>query len=659
MVVIPKQVKFILYLYALGIIFFLVFRIVLLLTNPEDVFSLPENERISLILRAFLMGFRFDTVVSGYLLCIPVLVLFLTGFFKREFRWIYLLMFYFTGTLYTAAFLAGSADIPFFKHYFSRLSTAVFNWGGENKFIFEMITGEKSYFIYFIFFLFISGTFWYIYVKYLKKVLLASSEYRPLRNAVYFLIFAPVLFIAIRGRIEAKSPIRVGTAYFSAYAFPNQLGLNPLFTFIRSYLDDISNKSQQLELLPDDKALTNTKTFFNQNGGSSYSFLSREYAVENPPLKANVILILMESMSAEKMRWFGSKKNLTPKLDSLAMVSYLFENFYTAGIHTYNGIFSTLYSYPALLRQHPMKVTVIPEMSGLPITLWKNGYSTVFFTTHDEQFDNMSGFMYANGFEKIVSQKDYPSELVAGATGVPDHIMFEHSIPVINSLNKSGKPFFAALLTASDHGPYYIPDYIPFRPKSKGIQDQIIEYADWSLYLFMKLASEQSWYRNTIFIFAADHGAALDPIYDMPLSFNHSPLLIHSPELLKEPKIFKDLCGQIDIFPTVMHLLRIPYVNHTMGINVFMEKRPYIFFSNDDKIGCVNDKYFLVVRMSGGESLYDYKAKSTIDEIHENASLAADMKNYAFSMMQTSQLVLRQLSSLQKSPVKEAFHSTR
>ncbi|NIS38165.1 hypothetical protein GWN91_03100, partial [Candidatus Saccharibacteria bacterium] len=40
-----------------------------------------------------------------------------------------------------------------------------------------------------------------------------------------------LIFLAIRGRISAKSPIRWGTAFFSNYAFANQLGLNPLYTF--------------------------------------------------------------------------------------------------------------------------------------------------------------------------------------------------------------------------------------------------------------------------------------------------------------------------------------------------------------------------------------------------------------------------------------------
>jgi glucan phosphoethanolaminetransferase (alkaline phosphatase superfamily) len=69
----------------------------------------------------------------------------------------------------------------------------------------------------------------------------------------------------------------------------------------------------------------------------------------------NVVLIIMESMSAAKMKRHGSAEELTPFLDSLSNNSIYFENIYTTGKHTFNGIFSTLFSFPALYRQHSMK----------------------------------------------------------------------------------------------------------------------------------------------------------------------------------------------------------------------------------------------------------------------------------------------------------------
>ena len=52
------------------------------------------------------------------------------------------------------------------------------------------------------------------------------------------------------------------------------------------------------------------------------------------------------------------------------------------------------------------------------------------------------------------------------------------NMDLVNTIKESvenGKPFFAAFMTASDHGPYYIPEY--FTPRNTETKDQIVEYA--------------------------------------------------------------------------------------------------------------------------------------------------------------------------------------
>jgi glucan phosphoethanolaminetransferase (alkaline phosphatase superfamily) len=82
-------------------------------------------------------------------------------------------------------------------------------------------------------------------------------------------------------------------------------------------------------------------------------------------VKHNVVIIIMESMSAAKMTRHGNTNQLTPFLDSISEQGYYFENAYTAGIHTFNGIFSTLFSFPALFRQHPLKGSSLTKYHGI------------------------------------------------------------------------------------------------------------------------------------------------------------------------------------------------------------------------------------------------------------------------------------------------------
>ena len=50
-------------------------------------------------------------------------------------------------------------------------------------------------------------------------------------------------------------------------------------------------------------------------------------------------------------------------------------------------------------------------------------------------------------------------------------------------------------------------------------------------YEFIKEAKKQDWFDNTLFVFVADHGGAIQPTYDIPLNYFHSPLIFYYQKL--------------------------------------------------------------------------------------------------------------------------------
>ena len=341
---------------------FTLFRIILLFTEFKQLEILPH--KYALIANAFFMGWRFDTVISGYILFFPLLFLSIFSFFNGSKKLLYNIIHYFIFIFFSLAFALCALDIPYFNYYFSRLTIVILSWTDNAAFGFKMIFEETSYFIYFIVFLIVCFLF-YISIKKIKKIIVSNSSSIGnkkinfyISHLLFSLLALAIMFLGIRGRIEKKSPIKVGTAYFSNYAFPNQLGLNPVFTFIQSYIDKLNPENASLHLMDNGLAIKITNT----NLGIKNNQIPFERLVEaksNQP-NANIVLVIMESMSAGKMKRFGNTKNLTPFLDSIANVGLCFNNIYSAGIHTFNGIFSTLFSYPALLKQHPMNATEIP-----------------------------------------------------------------------------------------------------------------------------------------------------------------------------------------------------------------------------------------------------------------------------------------------------------
>jgi len=535
----------IIYLYLIGLALFFIFRLTLFLVEIDRIGEIPDSEKWANILGAFWMGIRFDTVISGYILLLPFILLTVALFFRKAPFIVYRIIFLIVFIVYTIAFLLCAIDIPFFGQFFSRLTVVALEWMSTPAFVFKMIIQEPMYWLYIVPLTAICLLFWFCskrIIHHLRDKHISYNSWTSLTTKIIVsVLFAGLIFVGIRGRITKKSPIRVGTAYFSNYAFINKLGLNPVFTFLRSALDEADDKNKKISLMNPSKALELVRKDFNIVTDTSVSPIARLRGNPNDcVLKKNIVVVLMESMTIRKMSLMGYSDYNTPCLDSLANNGYFFTNIYSSGIHTFNGIYSTLFGYPSLLRQHPMQAVEIKKYKGITSVLRQQGYYNIYITTYDGQFDNAEGFMMANDFDRVVSQKDYPSDMVKSTLGVPDDYMFEFAVPIMTETYKKQGHFFSILTTTSDHGPYVIPEY--FKPKPGDIKNQIVEYADWSIGKFISLSSKEEWFNNTIFVFIADHGAPLEAVYDIPINYHHVPLVIYAPKLLK-PKKFEQVGG--------------------------------------------------------------------------------------------------------------------
>lgn len=641
---IPVSVRYLFSVYIAGILFFTIFRLVLIYSNFQEV---PQvSNKTSLMLQAMLMGWRFDTTVSGYLLALPFVVLVTAdlafGLKKAILKGANI----FLTITYIITFFACATDIPFFATYNERLNITILNWVDSPMFMIKMVAEEWSYLSYFFLFLLMATLFAIILYKIYQRFV-AKAQTEPKAKPFSFarlgvvLLIGGLLFLGIRGRIEEKSPIVVGTAYFSSYNFPNKVGLNPLFTFMNSWFDTFKEENKQLHLMDDKEAIKLAQTYLHITNPNPDYPIVRHVQYDMPPEKYNVIIVQMESMSADFMRRFGNKLNLTPHLDSLANNGYSFDHFYSAGIHTFNGIFSILYGFPALLAKHTMTDAIIPHYTGLPYLMKRNGYQTIFFTTHDEQFDNEGGFVTSNNMERVVGLKDYPSEAKLSTLGVPDHFMFDFSIPILNQYYAASKPFFCHMATTSNHGPYIVPKDIPFKPQHPEVRDGVVEYADWAIGHFMDSASKQPWFNKTIFVFVADHGTYEgNYIGDMGYSLNHIPCIIYAPSILKDaPKVIDKPGGQIDIYPTIAGLLHLNYINNTMGVDLLHDGRQWIYFSADNKVAVADTSSIYIWHTDGRESMYSFR-NTNVNILPQRKQIAVNMKQYAFSMLQTTQWLL-------------------
>jgi len=626
------------YLLAIGI--FTIFRLILFFTCYSFI---TATDSVGAVLHAFLIGLQFDLSIISYIFFLPFLALTVITLTNLRSKLPVKIIFYMLFVLFSVAFIVCAIDIPYFGHFFTRLNITAFQWMDTPLFVLKMIVQEFRYIGYIIPLILLILAFFWGLKRFFSTFMRATQQGGKIwLNIALSLCVAAFIFVGIRGKISMnKHPLRISDAFFCTNPFLNQAGLNSNFTLFWSLLEQ-SKENKTLHLMDSEEALHVVQNSFSIESPDDCSPILRRITPDtlntNP---ANVVIIFMESMSAIRMSHFGNQQQLTPFLDSIAAESYLFENIYSAGIHTYNGMFCTLFSYPTLYNQRPMRYATMSNYKGLASALKKYDYSATFFMTHDSRFDNAEEFLTANDFDEVVSQANYPPDKVVSVLGVPDDFMFDFSIPIINKRHDEQRPFLAVLLTVSNHKPFYIPEY--FSSRQQNAKEQAVEYADWSMNKFMKMAAQQPWFDNTIFVFVADHGALLNDIYSMPLNYHHIPLLIYAPKIITQAKVFDGIGGQIDVFPTIMHLLRLPYVNNTMGIDLLSERRPFIYFSADQKHGVISDSLFLIVSENNDvEGLFRYRTGDTINYSNRYKDMANEMKKYAAAHFQISQFVVSQ-----------------
>ena len=626
--------NYLILVYLSGIVFFTLFRIAETVAYCAQTAGPDDFE--GMYLHALWNGFRFDTTVSTYLLALPMLLLIVGELGRIGKRWYYTIIHYLTMVLYTVAFFGCAADIPYFTGFFTHIDAAALDWVEADTFgtLAGSILGEPVYLLYLAIYIAMMVGWWLIGRLLLRRLLLPNLAQRlPIGWAITaWVLLLGVGFIGMRGRLSGKSPIRISTAYFCSNPFLNQIGVNPIFNFIKSIEDAGKSANKPIHLTEEEEAAA---VWSEQRGWNT----TVDGWPEGSPKGMNVVMVLMESMSADKTSLGSEATSMTPCLDSLMRLSHTFAEAYSAGIHTYNGIYSTLYSQPAILARQIMKNSPMPIVCGLPQTMAAAGYSTTFFAAYDANYDNMRGFLYSNGFEKVVDQSCYPSEEIKSTWGVPDHVLLRHVVEHCDSAYSKG-PFFACCLTCSDHTPFYLPEDVDLVHQRTELADKMVEYADWSIGQFMQMAATRPWFDNTLFVFVADHGTFHTPVYDMALSHNQVPLLFFAPKWIT-PHRDERLASQIDIAPTLLNMLGMAVPESMLGVDLGHTTRPYVYFSADDKIGCVDGELFYLYRAKADKgSLYRYKEQSTEDLIESMPGKADTLRRYAFGMTQTSQRLL-------------------
>lgn len=286
--------------------------------------------------------------------------------------------------------------------------------------------------------------------------------------------------------------------------------------------------------------------------------------------RPNIVLITVESLSADFLTRYGNSRHLTPQLDRLMQQSLVFDSLYAVGNRTVRGLEALSLCMPPCAGESIIK-RKNNRMGNLSVAsvLSKLGYHSQFLYGGDSYFDNMGDFFSHNGYE-VIDRSAIPSKDITFSNiwGVCDEDIFSKAIKVFNADVQSRRPFFAQIMTTSNHRPYTYPDG---RIKVAGdphTREATVRYTDYAIGHFISEARRAPWFANTVFVVIADHCASSAGKTSLPIERYHIPCLVYAPKLIK-PQYVKKVCSQIDVVPTLLSLLRLKSRVRFAGKNIF------------------------------------------------------------------------------------------
>jgi phosphoglycerol transferase MdoB-like AlkP superfamily enzyme len=201
--------------------------------------------------------------------------------------------------------------------------------------------------------------------------------------------------------------------------------------------------------------------------------------------------------------------------------------------------------------------------------LKSKGYITQYIYGGYGYFDNMNAFFSENDYEVIDRTALRKDQIhYANIWGVADEDLFTLAMEKLDQDYSTGKPFFAQVMTVSNHRPYTYPEGRIDIPPAVQKREGAVKYTDYAINHFLRLAAKKPWFTNTIFVIVADHCASAAGSVDLPVTGYHIPMLIYAPAIV-QPAKFERMTAQIDIIPTILGLLKCHYKSRFFGQDIF------------------------------------------------------------------------------------------
>ena len=578
-----ERIIFLLKFYFVQVALFAVYKVLFLQLNAgEEPYSVTD------VFAVAINGLPLDFAVAGYFSVIPLLVTIATIFLqlplKKIIQW-------YSAIISMIITLALVADMSLYPYWEFKLDASFLIYIDSPA---NAIASISIWHLLATIIIFTVCT----YGIYRFLTATCRDRFSPCNKksvaTIVSVLLGAILFLGIRGGVT-ESTNNIGTVFYSDRQILNHSALNPIFSFLYS-VGKIENYSSEYSFV-DEKECS--------------SIIENLYCIDNTvcdtlikTTRPNIIIIIMEGMSARFVEKLGGMKSITPNIDRLIDEGVLFTNCYANSYRTDRGVICTLSGYPSFPKTSVMKSTIKSQkLPSVALSLGRAGYTNTFLYGGDINFTNMKGYLYSTGYHYTFADKDFSStEQESHEWGVGDDITFNKLYDVVMSQTK--EPWHITHLTLSSHEPWNV-------PYDRISEDKIANsfaFTDEQLGKFIDRLKKTDKWENTLVVCIPDHSVVGYPkgIKQTDRERNHIPLLMLG-GAVKRPMRIERLCNQTDMAATLLAQLNLPIDEFTFSRNVLGQNYnyPFAYHSYNNGISLID---------STGFTVYDLDSHTVIHE---------------------------------------------
>ena len=607
-------------LYAVWLLICLAGRVALLGWQRERLGDLGLASKAM----AFVHGWRMDTMVLGFLLAPPVLLLTLApsslqkGVGRVVRGWALLVLLVLT--------FMEVAGFPFFAEYDVRPNILFAEYLRYPREVASMLWKDQrlGLGLSLLFLVAVTLVFWRRAAFARVGEVVSAAWWR---RAAWCLPWLVILFLGIRSSFGHR-PANISDAFYSSNRIANEIAKNTLYSVGDAAYrarQDGGRQAGKYGEIPMEEAYARAFRLFAVAPDAQRPFF-REVPNRFPSARPrNLVIIVEESLGAQFVSFTGGERGLTPSIDALAEHGIAFTNLYSNGTRSIRGLSALSAGFLPMVGDGVIKRP--KSQSGffsLASLLGPHGYFCNFIYGGEARFDNMKAWYLGNGFDEVIEQKDFEHPSFVSTWGVSDEDLLLKANDRYRQLNGAGKPFASVVFSSSNHVPFELPE-----GKIEWVEGvdrfsvrNAIKYSDYAVGRFFELARKEAYFANTVFVVVADHNVRVYGDDFVPVDAFRIPALIYGQGIA--PRRHDGLSSQPDVLASALDLLGLDLRYPILGSSIFSPGRQeFVLMQFNDFFGFRRDDEVAVYRPGKAPATFRYEG-GRLHAAPRNAELERD-----------------------------------